>query len=244
MLKLRAYVPGMDPEISERDTNLYISRFGRILNIRIVETGLSGENSIAYSFVDNGEKVLGLMTAKGHSTIDGEILFHDNEIEYYEGDIVICGWHNRYNQCSWIMRIDKILNDEPDYGHMQAKELVVLENRSNAAVIKDCMGEYSITAHDWIREPEKDELGKFFEKYPESKDDEVAPLGLKDNVDARPVVEGEIQLKPFDKVLVWDKINNIWRPDFFWEMYGEKYRTISGLWKECVRYEGNEHLLK
>lgn len=244
MLKLRAYVPGIDPEISERDTNLYISRFGRILNIRIIETGLTGKTNIAFSFADNGIKGLGLMTEKGHTSFEGDVLVHDNEIEYHEGDIVVCGWHDKHGQCSWIMRIDKIFNDEPDFGHMQARELVLLENSLKMEARADCMGVYSITAHDWIREPESDELEKFFGKYPRFKDDEVVPLGSQDNVDVKPVVEGEIQLKPFDRVLVWSKMDGKWRPDLFWEMSGDKYRTIFGLWEKCVRYEGNEHLVK
>ena len=53
------------------------------------------------------------------------------------------------------------------------------------------------------------------------------------------------QFKPFDKVLVRDDDDTTWRCDFFSHL-GDKegvFNCIFSLWKQCIPYEGNEHLL-
>jgi hypothetical protein len=51
-------------------------------------------------------------------------------------------------------------------------------------------------------------------------------------------------LKPFDKVLVRDGAG-FWRPSLFGAdmITGYRYLTSGGNYKECVPYEGNEHLV-
>lgn len=53
------------------------------------------------------------------------------------------------------------------------------------------------------------------------------------------------QLKPFDKVLVRDRDDRKWGCDFFCHL-GDKegvFVCISSWWRQCIPYEGNEHLL-
>ena len=55
----------------------------------------------------------------------------------------------------------------------------------------------------------------------------------------------EHQFKPFEKVLVRDSYEDEWRASFFSnirEGYA-KYVTTGLVWKFCIPYEGNEHLL-
>ena len=55
----------------------------------------------------------------------------------------------------------------------------------------------------------------------------------------------EYQFKPFEKVLVRDSYEDKWRASFFSnirEGYA-KYVTTGLVWKFCIPYEGNEHLL-
>ena len=55
----------------------------------------------------------------------------------------------------------------------------------------------------------------------------------------------EHQFKPFEKVLVRDSYESKWRASFFSnirEGYA-KYVTTGLVWKFCIPYEGNEHLL-
>lgn len=53
--------------------------------------------------------------------------------------------------------------------------------------------------------------------------------------------------KPYDKVLVRDRNNEVWMPAFFRD-YDEsipEYRfvTMDNVYAQCVPYEGNEHLI-
>lgn len=50
--------------------------------------------------------------------------------------------------------------------------------------------------------------------------------------------------KPFDKVLVRDDETSEWKANFYSQMgaFGG-YECISGVWGDCIPYEGNEHLL-
>lgn len=55
----------------------------------------------------------------------------------------------------------------------------------------------------------------------------------------------ETELKPFDKVLVRDRDDRKWGCDFFCHL-GDKegvFVCISSWWRQCIPYEGNEHLL-
>ena len=57
----------------------------------------------------------------------------------------------------------------------------------------------------------------------------------------------EHEFQPFEKVLVRDDYGGIWEPDFFSRKAGNdvelKYMCLTTVWKFCIPYEGNEHLL-
>lgn len=59
-------------------------------------------------------------------------------------------------------------------------------------------------------------------------------------------VKKECPFKPFDKVLVRDDDGQEWKINFF-SHYDEKvcykYRCLKAFYKQCIPYEGNEHLL-
>ena len=57
--------------------------------------------------------------------------------------------------------------------------------------------------------------------------------------------ETKHQFKSFDKVLVRDDDDTTWRCDFFSHL-GDKegvFICLTTWWKQCIPYEGNEHLL-
>lgn len=56
--------------------------------------------------------------------------------------------------------------------------------------------------------------------------------------------ETKHQFKPFEMVLVRDEDDRNWTCNFFSYIndYGE-YICIDSYWKQCIPYEGNEHLL-
>ena len=58
-------------------------------------------------------------------------------------------------------------------------------------------------------------------------------------------IKKEHQFKPFEKVLVRDSFNDVWRASFFSHIKENdgRYVTTCVTWKFCISYEGNEHLL-
>ena len=70
------------------------------------------------------------------------------------------------------------------------------------------------------------------------------PFKLQDEWELVPNKFDITTLKPFDKVLVRDGAG-LWRPSLFGNdmIVGYRYFTSNGSYKECIPYEGNEHLL-
>lgn len=58
-------------------------------------------------------------------------------------------------------------------------------------------------------------------------------------------IKKELQFKPFEKVLVRDSYDDMWRASFFSHIKENdgRYATTGLSWKFCIPYEGNEHLL-
>ena len=58
-------------------------------------------------------------------------------------------------------------------------------------------------------------------------------------------IKKEHQFKPFEKVLVRDSYDDVWRASFFSHIKENdgRYVTTCVTWKFCIPYEGNEHLL-
>lgn len=59
-------------------------------------------------------------------------------------------------------------------------------------------------------------------------------------------MENKIELKPFEKVLVRDSEGEIWDCEIFLRLTEGtdlKYICITGAFKYCIPYEGNEHLI-
>lgn len=61
------------------------------------------------------------------------------------------------------------------------------------------------------------------------------------------VTEPKCSFKPFDKVLVRCNEDSVWRCEFFshYNTFNKRYPYVclSGVYKYCIHYEGNQHLL-
>ena len=86
------------------------------------------------------------------------------------------------------------------------------------------------------REDEKKELFDDLAKEGEAWDSEKKQI-----VD----IKKEHQFKPFEKVLVRDSYDDMWRASFFSHIKEDdgRYVTTCLTWRFCVPYEGNEHIL-
>lgn len=86
--------------------------------------------------------------------------------------------------------------------------------------------------------------GRLYKEY----DSECMLFPSKENRDwsTFKITEKEYMFKPFDKVLVRDLEDDDWKCDFFSNYTDDinyYYRTVGGCYKQCIPYEGNEHLL-
>ena len=76
--------------------------------------------------------------------------------------------------------------------------------------------------------------------------DALAKEGKRWDAEKKQVVDlKEHQFKPFEKVLVRDSYDDMWRASFFSHIKEDdgRYVTTCFTWKFCIPYEGNEHLL-
>ena len=60
-------------------------------------------------------------------------------------------------------------------------------------------------------------------------------------------IKSECPFKPFDKVLVRNSAVKVWEASYFSHYRGEgnyyPYACVSCMYRYCIHYEGNEHLL-
>lgn len=63
--------------------------------------------------------------------------------------------------------------------------------------------------------------------------------------DGENLVKKEHEFKPFDKVLIRDKDDDLWTADFYSHKVNNSYYiTCSGMFsRQCIPFEGNEHLV-
>lgn len=66
-------------------------------------------------------------------------------------------------------------------------------------------------------------------------------------VESVKVVEPKCPFKPFDKVLVRDYKDEVWKADYFshyeWDDKIAPYVCVGSYFRQCIPYEGSEHLL-
>lgn len=130
----------------------------------------------------------------------------------------------------------------PIYGELELEEV---KNEQNFSI-------YCITKKRELDAFTRE--GRIYSDYPDaecvlfpSKDQRdwnkfIVPDQVPDQVNDQ---ETKHQFKPFDKVLVRDDDDTTWRCDFFSHL-GDKegvFICLTTWWKQCIPYEGNEHLL-
>lgn len=150
--------------------------------------------------------------------------------EFKDGDIVFMkGIKSKlFANCIFILRSEYKDGDERAfyYAFYNADAKYTLDEYGNTKV------HYSLRlATDSEKQQLFDALSKKGKRWDAEK---------KEIVDLKPKVE----LKPFDKVLVRDDETSEWKANFYSQMgaFGG-YECISGVWGDCIPYEGNEHLL-
>ena len=152
--------------------------------------------------------------------------------EFKDGDIVVTDTIPSmcYSKCIFILKGDLYTKDSKAHSY-------VFYNISNNHISFDVVD--TLIRDREIRlatNPEKLQLFDILTKEGKYWDAEKKQI-----VD----IKKEHQFKPFEKVLVRDSYDDMWRVSFFSHIKEDdgRYVTTCITWRFCVPYEGNEHLL-
>lgn len=176
------------------------------------------DNNTAYGYIREIENRCG-------GKLNIETLKIEKQNEFKDGDIVTQGVLKGVNVYIIKNCIDKIDNKYNYYARY---------NTQDKEINYDDWSHISPFAK-FATDSEKQQLFKALAKEGKAWDAEK-----KEVVGLKPKVE----LKPFDKVLVRDDETSEWKANFYSQMgaFGG-YECISGVWGDCIPFEGNEQLL-
>ena len=128
-----------------------------------------------------------------------------------------------------LIYLFKAEDNEKYYGHAFLDGNIAIVNEDSY-----CQKDFSTA-----RPSTEEEKQQLFEAL--AKKDKAWDAEKKEVVD----IKKELQFKPFEKVLVRDSYDDMWRASFFSHIKEDdgRYVTTCFTWKFCIPYEGNEHLL-
>ena len=178
------------------------------------------DDNTAYEYVKEIERKLG--GKLNLKTLDIE----KAQLEFKDGDIVVAEEDNYYDKVIFIAAIkDDIVSK------------VLINVRYEDYEVN--YNEYRFGCNRNLRLATDSEKKQLFSAL--TKEGKAWDAEKKEVVE----IKKEHQFKPFEKVLVRDSYKDKWRASFFSnirEGYA-KYVTTGLIWKFCIPYEGNEHLL-
>lgn len=128
-----------------------------------------------------------------------------------------------------LIYLFKAEDDEKYYGHAFLDGNIAIVNEDSYCQKDFCTARSST-------EEEKQQLFEALAKKGKAWDAEKKQI-----VD----IKNELQFKPFEKVLVRDSYNDMWRASFFSHIKEDdgRYVTTCCTWKFCIPYIGNEPLV-
>lgn len=159
---------------------------------------------------------------------------------FKDGDIATLGWKSDNGEfCEWITILKSVEVDEiniltEDYVTFCLK----CDEENYFPIDFDCTSDGA----KWIRKPTETEKQKLVDALKESKDPEAKECLKMLGIEVNPKCE----FKPFDKVLVRDYDDGVWKPDIFLNNSdGCNYMcTGSVVWAQCIPYnDQTAHLL-
>lgn len=177
------------------------------------------DNNAAQCYINTIEERLG--GKLNRETLEIEKL----QPEFKDGDVITIMPHIGDK----LIYLFKTEDDEKYYGHAYIDGNIAIINEDSYCQKDFCTARPST-------EEEKQNLF-----------DALAKVGKRWNAEKKVIedIKKEYQFKPFEKVLVRDTYDDVWRASFFSHIKKSngKYATACLIWKYCIPYEGNEHLL-
>ena len=146
--------------------------------------------------------------------------------EFKDGDILSCDEDTYTKHTTLILHKNGCV----------VESLVSLIRHNDLVESREPINEVLLSRLYYAREDEKKELFDALAKEGKTWDAEKKQI-----VD----IKKEHQFKPFEKVLVRDSYDDMWRASFFSHIKENdgRYVTTCLTWRFCVPYEGNEYLL-
>ena len=181
--------------------------------------------------VNNAQTYINIIEKRLGGKLNRETLEIEKQYEFKRGNIAFADYGNRQD----VFIVSGITDLSEGYNSFISLDLssLTLNMGHRMSFFKENLSKLRLAT-----EEEKQQLFDALAKEGKAWDAEK-----KEVVDLKP----KIELKPFDKVLVRDCLDEMWRPSFFarYLPFGrEPYQVISGEWvKLCIPYEGNESLL-
>lgn len=183
---------------------------------------------------DDAQTYINTIEGKLGGKLNLETLEVEKQLEFKDGDIIVTDAVSSlcYSKCIFILKENLRTSDSSANSY-------IFYNVQNEKIHFNVL---DATIRDRnIRLATEEEKQQLFDAL--AKEDKAWNAEKKQIVDLKPKVE----FKPFDKVLVRDCLDEMWRPSFFacYLPFGrEPYQVIGGEWvKLCIPYEGNESLL-
>lgn len=230
MIKLRKYNKEQDGEIYPSFDNLYIEFDNNYIPVKVIATGLKGEpGDTVIRFEHDGEDVI-----RRRNLDDHYFFIKDDTIPLEKNGFYTCGCKTEDGRWyKWILRFKEMDPDNNLY-----YELLYVLDGNNGMAGKIRIDSYC-NAQKWIRKAKDSEIELLKVKALESPEKCIVDLAKK--IFKKP----EYEFKPFDKVLMRDEDEELWRP-FFFSNYTDnyyKFQSIEGFkYAQCLPYEGNEKL--
>lgn len=176
------------------------------------------DNNTAYGYIREIENRCG-------GKLNIETLKIEKQTEFKDGDVVTIMPHIGDK----LIYLFKAEDDEKYYGHAFLDGNIAIVNEDSYCQKDFCTARSST-------EEEKQQLFEALAKKGKAWDAEKKQI-----VD----IKKELQFKPFEKVLVRDSYNDMWRASFFSHIKEDdgRYVTTCCTWKFCIPYIGNESLV-
>lgn len=165
-----------------------------------------------------------------------EILAIEVVEELKENDMIVAGWEKDGKKAIWVSVVQ-----EGDSELYYEKVGLMIEGKQDGE--KDLEFGGYCDAQQWIRPATEEEKKKLIDALKLSSDSKARDI-LKEvfGIEKAP----ECPFKPFDRVLVRDSKDNVWKADIFSNYDKNKsypFQCVSNFWRQCISYEGNEHLV-
>ena len=177
------------------------------------------DHNIAYGYVREIERKLG-----GKLNLE-TLEIEKSQTQFKDGDVITIMPH----MGDKLIYLFKSEDDEKYYGHAFLDGNIAIINEDSYCQKDFCTARLST----------EEEQKQLF--------DGLAKEGKAWDAEKKQIVDikKEHQFKPFEKVLVRDTYDDMWRASFFSHIKEDdgRYATTCFTWKYCIPYEGNESLL-